>query len=337
MSADEQEQGGLSAGPGAEGSPASPNHAVAVSAIVRAKAIAAAGGRDWVEQLAGTVSALERAWSITVTDPIPGGTASFVARAVTDDSGRDVVMKVAVPGTGLAQQVRTLLAADGDGYVRVLAHDSDHEAVLLEALGSSLHDSALGPVDQLSVLARLLRRAWRVPPPAGGPGPVDKAASLGELITQLWEDLGHPCDRGVVEHALACARRRSAAFDPGTCVVVHGDAAAANAARVLDPRAGTEDGFVLLDPDGFTGDRAYDLGVALRDWCSELLATSTPAALLTDYCQALAAEAGVDATEIRDGPTSSGSPPASTPSLSAPTTTPALSCKPPRRSSPGDR
>lgn len=259
--------------------------------------MAAAGGADWVEQLADTIRALERAWSIEVTEPIPGGTASFVTRAVTD-VGRDVVVKVAVPGSGVDQQVRTLLAADGDGYVRVLAHDPERGAVLLEALGSSLEDSGLGATAQLSVLARLLRRAWRVPPPADGPGPQDKAASLGELVTQLWEELDGPCDRRVVEHALACARRRSDAFDPGTCVVVHGDAAAPNAARVQAPREGTEDGFVLLDPDGFVGDPAYDLGVALRDWCPDLLASTTPADLLADHCHVLAHEADADAAAV---------------------------------------
>ena len=83
---------------------------------------------------------------------------------------------------------------------------------------------------------------------------------------------------GVVDEALRCAERRSAAYDPDRCVVVHGDAAAANVLR----RPG--DGWVFVDPDGFVGDPAYDRGVAVRDWCAELLAAADPRTLLRSYC-----------------------------------------------------
>jgi streptomycin 6-kinase len=277
------------------------NITVDVPAIVRAKAVAASGNEDWLHALPCLVTDLERAWSMTLTTVLPGGSASFVARAVTDD-GRHTVVKVAVPGSGLAQQVRTLTAADGDGYVTVLDHAPEHDAVLLEALGPSLHEAGLTPTRQLSVLARLLRRAWRVPPATAATGtgaePQNKAAGLAELITGLWRELDNPCEEAVIEQALTCAERRSAAFDPTACVVVHGDAATANAARVLHPRPGTEDGFVLLDPDGFLGDPTYDLGVALRDWCPQLSATQTPAALLSSYCEVLAREAAVDPATV---------------------------------------
>lgn len=274
---------------------------VDVPPIVRAKAAAAAGGEDWLRDLPGLLADLERAWSMTLTTVLPGGTASFVARAVTD-AGRHVVLKVAVPGSGFTQQVRTLTAADGDGYVTVFEHAPEHDAVLLEALGPSLYEADLTPTEQLAVMARLLRRAWRVPATAAGTGtvvePQDKAAGLAELIAGLWRDLDHPCEDAVVERALTCAQRRSAAFDPAACVLVHGDAATANAARVLRPRPGTEDGFVLLDPDGFLGDSTYDLGVALRDWCPQLLAAHAPACLLSSYCEVLAREAATDPAAI---------------------------------------
>jgi streptomycin 6-kinase len=64
---------------------------------------------------------------------------------------------------------------------------------------------------------------------------------------------------------------------------VHGDAAAANVLQVLAPREGAETGFVLVDPDGFVGDPAYDLGVALRDWCPQLLASGDPLTLARHY------------------------------------------------------
>ena len=102
----------------------------------------------------------------------------------------------------------------------------------------------------------------------------------------------------MLAQALLYAGRRAAAFDPDTCVVVHGDAAAANALQVRAPRAGAETGFVFVDPDGFIGDPAYDLGVALRDWCPQLLASNDPQSLARRYGRLLAAGSGVDEQAI---------------------------------------
>jgi streptomycin 6-kinase len=108
------------------------------------------------------------------------------------------------------------------------------------------------------------------------------------MVSDLWERTRGPCRAEVLDRALAYAARRSAAFDPGRCVVVHGDAAAANV--LLRPG----DGYVLVDPDGFVGDPAYDLGVAVRDWCPELLAAADPSALLASWCHLLAEQTGHD-------------------------------------------
>ncbi|RCK71079.1 aminoglycoside phosphotransferase [Desertihabitans brevis] len=269
-----------------------------VPAVVRARA-GAGGDPGWADRLPRLLADLARAWSLTVTGVLAGGTASVVVRAVAAD-GRPVVVKVAVPGTGSARQVQTLLSAAGNGYVQVLAYAPEYEAVLLEALGTSLEVSGWPPGDQLVRLARLLRRAWQVTPSAAAGPPEDKAAGLAALVSRLWHDLARPCPEPVVVEALACAARRAADFDPSACVVVHGDAAAANAARVLAPRPGTEDGFVLLDPDGFVGDPTYDLGVAVRDWCPQLLASRFPADLLAGWCETVAGEADADPAVVWD-------------------------------------
>ena len=89
------------------------------------------------------------------------------------------------------------------------------------------------------------------------------------------------------------AHQRSQAFLPDRAVIVHGDAATANLLQVPVPRSGAEAGFVFVDPSTFIGDPAYDLGVALRDWCSALLAGDAPT-LARRWCRGLAAAIGVD-------------------------------------------
>lgn len=237
--------------------------------IVRAK-----GGDRWVAALPATIAALEESWGITVGVPLPGGTSAYVARASTA-TGEPAVLKISVPGIGFDREIRTLFAAGGRGYARVLAADPGRDAVLLEPLGEALNRSGLTPEAQLDVLAGLLPLAWQMP--VGDQAPEDKAAGLIAFI----EEHRQPGHDRVVAEALRCAERRSAAFDPDRCVRVHGDAAAANVLR----RPGG--GWAFVDPAGFVGDPDYDRGVAARDWCEELTAAADPRALLESYCRRL--------------------------------------------------
>ncbi|MGW7073600.1 aminoglycoside phosphotransferase family protein [Streptomyces sp. NPDC054855] len=271
---------------------------VEVQPLVRQKARSlGAVGERWLAGLPGLLGDLERRWSIEVGPSLPGGSASYVARARTRE-GRDAVLKVALPAPDFPSQVRTLRLAEGRGYVRLLAHDLGRHAMLQEALGPSMDRLGLAPRQQLETLCAMLRSAWRVPR-AEGPvvDPVqEKARALGEMVGRLWESLGRPCSERVVAQALTFAGRRAAAFDPGRCVVVHGDPHPGNALRVDVPRAGAEAGFVFVDPDGFLADPAYDLGVVLRDWCAELRGRDRASArgLIRSYCGLLAERTGVD-------------------------------------------
>ena len=178
----------------------------------------AKGGDRWLAGVPATIAALEERWGITVGERLAGGTASYVATAVTA-TGEPAVVKISVPGVDFGREVRTLRAAGGRGYVRLLAADLDLNAALLEPLGGSLSGSGLPPERQLAVLADLLPLAWAVPPDRLAP--TDKAADLAEFVGSLGRS-------AVVDEALRCAGRRSTAYDPERCVVVHGDAAAAN-------------------------------------------------------------------------------------------------------------
>jgi streptomycin 6-kinase len=250
-------------------------------------------GTAWADALPARLGELAALWSLTLGRPRPGGSSSYVVGARTAD-GRDVVVKVALPDPGLAAQVKTLRRAAGRGYARLLAFDAERGALLLEALGPSLQRSTRPVEDQLRLLADTLALAWQ--PADGHPEPpVDKAASLHDLVGRLWVELDRPCPRAVVEQALACAERRGA--DRGEPVVVHGDPHPANLLAAPGPRPGAETGWCFVDPDGFVADRAYDLGVVLRDWSSHVEAPGGRARL-EGWCELLAARSGVDATRI---------------------------------------
>ncbi len=91
----------------------------------------------WIESLPGIVAHLRDAWSLTIGESLPGGKAALVLRVGlrAGPAGADAVLKIAPPDSGFAAEVAAIGAADGHGYVRLLAADLDRSAALLEALG----------------------------------------------------------------------------------------------------------------------------------------------------------------------------------------------------------
>lgn len=283
---------------------------IVVPGVVLAKAaVDGDGGRGWADTLPGIVSDLQDLWSVRIGGRLDGGTSAYVAGATTA-SGDPAVVKIAVPTAHFQREVRTLELADGRGYVRLLAHDVASQAMLMEPLGASMSHVGYAPERQLATLAGVLPQIWALPlsetrslVDSGREGaswagdPVDKAADLHLSIAELWDELDHPCPERVVALAREFAERLSDTFVADRAVVVHGDAAAANLLQVPIPRPGAEAGFVFVDPSTFVGDPSYDLGVALRDWCPELLAGDAPA-LARGWCRTLATACDADEVAV---------------------------------------
>ncbi|GIH10783.1 hypothetical protein Rhe02_88500 [Rhizocola hellebori] len=246
-------------------------------------------GQAWLTALPRYVDELCHTWSLEIDEVMAGGTSALVARVRPS-----AVLKIAPPWDPLADQVRTIAAADGHGYVRLYAFDPERNAALLEPLGPMLPEAP--EENSLDVLAQTLQQAWQVPR-----GPLvefNKASQLIEIISSLWPALGRPCSEGLVEQALSYAHQRVAASNSDTCVVCHGDPHANNALAVPSSRPGAESGYVFVDPDGFLTEPAYDLGVAIRGFTGRLLADAHPVDLLRGYCRRLSVATGVDEEAI---------------------------------------
>jgi len=240
------------------------------------------------------IGELELGWGVVVGHTLDGGSESYVATARTD-SGEDAVVKLVMPPyEAFTSELRTLLASEGHGYVRLLNNDEERHAMLQERLGPSLRESGLPVPARMEILCATLQSAWEAPVPPGLPSGEEKARWLSGFIFSTWEELGRPCSRRVVEQALAFAADREAAFDPAACVLVHGDAHDANALQAL---TGTRGRFKLVDPDGLLAEPAYDLGILMREWSGELL-VGDATRLGRERCAHLACLTGVDPRAI---------------------------------------
>ena len=138
----------------------------------------------------------------------------------------------------------------------------------------------------------LLLEAW-APAPNGVffQTGAEKAKSLAGFIEATWRELGEPCSERTIDTALRFAAICSRAFDPATAILAHGDAHAWNTLLVPDdgPRR-----FKFVDPDGLLIERAYDLGIPMREVGAELLAAD-PASLGQQRCRLAVADAWAEA------------------------------------------
>ena len=121
-------------------------------------------GHTWLANLQQQIVELERRWAIRVEQPAWRGSEAFVAEARTS-GGLDVIVKIVIPGIDpTRQELRILRAAHGVGYAKLICGDEIDNAMLLERLGTQLHDSYLPEDRQIQIICATLRKAWTLPP-----------------------------------------------------------------------------------------------------------------------------------------------------------------------------
>ncbi|MFI4974791.1 MAG: aminoglycoside phosphotransferase family protein [Caulobacterales bacterium] len=269
---------------------------IEVPDVVRRRAAdAGETGAAWLANLAGLVRELAEEWELVVGRTMSGGTGSVVLETTMTD-GRPAVLKLAVPGLDpKASAVRVLLAARGRAYPLVYRHNESRDAMLLERLGPQLAALSLPLDEQLSAICDTLKEAWTAQPgkqrfQTGA----EKAVGLARFIEELWAEQGAPCEARTIEVARTFADARHRAFDPKTSVLAHGDAHSWN--TLLAPGGGPRR-FKFVDPEGLFIEPAYDLGIPMREWATELLA-GDPVELGRQRCHFLAGMTGLDPAPI---------------------------------------
>jgi len=281
-----------------------PNRSIAPSGVqvdvprrVRERALASGDvGQRWLRELGDVVAELQQVWELQLDAAYRGGTAGYVV-AGRDRSGRDVVLKVAMPldddeVAGFARSVAVHRLADGRGCARLLAHDDTRSAMLLERLGPNLDQLGLALDDLLNVVTTTLRSFWRpVARQISLPTGAERAAWLAALIVANWEQLQRPCPRAVIDRAVALCDERAAAFDWERAVLVHGDAHGWNTLTSGDGA------YKFVDPEGVWSEPEQDLGVPMREDNTPLLAGDT-SRLVRQRAELLASWCDVDAEAV---------------------------------------
>jgi streptomycin 6-kinase len=266
---------------------------VEIPNLVRQRALAnGAAGRSWLDDLPDVVAGLVQRWGLELGEPFHGGTAAHVVEAL-DGRGNACVLKVAMPldmdeQAGFERSIVVHQIADGRACAKLLDHDADSAAMLLERLGPNLADLGYSIPSILEAVATTLQSFWRPAPDDDRlPTGAEKAAWLAEYITKTWSELAEPCARSVVDRAVAYCDERAGEYDASNAVLVHGDAHGWNTLTTSDG------GFKFVDPEGVRSERAHDLAVPMREYNAPLLAGDTHR-LVRERAKYLAGISGID-------------------------------------------
>ena len=99
-------------------------------------------------------------WSLQLGEEYVPGVCGHVVRAELPD-GTPAVLKVYWPHRESLQEADALERWDGEGAVRLLAHDAERSALLLERCEPGAFLTSAGSEAALDVLAGLLPRNWK--------------------------------------------------------------------------------------------------------------------------------------------------------------------------------
>jgi streptomycin 6-kinase len=194
-------------------------------------------------------------WGLSLGEPFEGGVASVVVAPVVMAGGAEAVLKIQAPHRESEQEAAALELWDGDGAVRLLAHDADEHALLIERCIPGTPLSTAGAENALDVFVELLPRLWK---PAGAPfRPLaEEAAWWLDGLEATWDRFGRPFERALLDAALTALRELSPT--QGEQVLLHQDLHGDN---VL---AAQREPWLAIDPKPLAGEREFGLAPIVR-------------------------------------------------------------------------
>jgi streptomycin 6-kinase len=249
-------------------------------------------GAEWLARLPRLVAECAELWALEVGTAYAGSHVSLVAPATRAD-GRIAVLKVNFPDPESEHEPDALSHWDGRGAVRLLESDRERSALLVERCrpGTGLWD--VQDEDEANrIAAGVLRGLWRPPPPEHPfRALAEEAASWAVELPVLWEQLGRPFERRLVDEAVAFTRELGSS--QGEPVVLHQDYHGGNVLRA------EREPWLAIDPKPLVGEREFDAASLLRDRRDELVADPRPQRRVRRRLDLLAAELALDRERMR--------------------------------------
>lgn len=213
-------------------------------------------GRDWLNRLPNLLARAIDLWDLEdVGMPFKGSSVSYAVPARR--AGADTVLKIQFPHPECLHEAAALQLWNGEGAVRLLAHDREINTLLLERCDPGHHLADDITVDPLDVLCDLLPQLWK---------PVDdtftslktEAANWATNLKADWINTGKPCEEILVDAALAYLS--DLPRDTTDTVLLHQDLHGQN---IISAR---RQPWLAIDPKPLCGERAFSLAPIVRSF-----------------------------------------------------------------------
>ena len=211
-------------------------------------------GQSWLNCVPRLATDCAERWELTLGKPFPGSTVSLVAPATTTD-GADVVLKLKYPDDESEQEGDALKLWGGEGAIRLLDHDPEWRALLLERCTPGSHLSTVGPSAALDVLIDLLPRLW-ISAPEPFTTLTDEVDRWVSNLPGEFEQSGRPFEQTLLDAAIETLC--NLASSQGEQVLLHQDLHGEN---VLSAR---REPWLVIDPKPLVGEREFGLSPIIR-------------------------------------------------------------------------
>ncbi|MGA5557679.1 APH(6)-I family aminoglycoside O-phosphotransferase [Streptomyces lavendulocolor] len=220
--------------------------------------------RTWITRLPVLVAELLDRWELERDGALGSGEASLVVPVRRADGTR-AALKLQMPREETTAALIGLRAWNGNGIVRLLDHDPESSAMLLERLDGSRTLASVPDDDEATrTLAGLMARLHSVPAPEGLRGLGDVARDMLASVPEAAAALRDPADRRRLKGWASVVTEL--AGDPGDRML-HWDLHYDN---VL---AAEREPWLAIDPEPLIGDPGFDLWPALDTGWEKLQAT----------------------------------------------------------------
>lgn len=212
-------------------------------------------GRTWLGSLPATLAACADRWNLDVGAPYDDSYVSLVVPV--NRASEQLVLKIQYPHRESEHEAAALARWGGNGAIRLIDHDAEANALLVERCDPGTHLSTAGAQVGLGAMIDLLPRLWIAASAPFG-SLAHEVARWVHNLPEEWEQAGEPFEHSLLSEAIDTLV--GLAGSQGEQVLLHQDLHGDNVLRAR------REPWLAIDPKALNGEREFGLSPIIRSY-----------------------------------------------------------------------